>query len=313
MNKKMPRTPFSTPLSGSARETELRIRSIFSGPKKRPPILLLALMCAVCLLCGSLVSCQKAGEISPELSVAAPVICQATCRAGTFQILDWFSQFYPQLARTVTLSLDGWDNHQMYLELAEYRFDPSWDAFKVWHIHVYLDGKMIQTILPPETLPQVVEDGWSGPCEGFFDWSNLYEGYDPIVLDLNFDGYTDFGLMADASFTRNIPYVFYLWNPEQEKFDCFGTLNYTIETDKAAQQLLETIYGGNEGDTLNWYAWEGGKLVLIRREWEDFLGSPFEGVKIDGMFCQEVITHIYVRENGKLVQKEDESHFYPAG
>jgi len=59
MNEKMPHTPFSTLLSGSAREVELRIRSIFSGPKKRPPVLVLTLMCAACLLCGNLVSCQK--------------------------------------------------------------------------------------------------------------------------------------------------------------------------------------------------------------------------------------------------------------
>ncbi len=38
MNEKIPRTPFSTPLSGSAKETEIRIRNIMSGPKKRPPV-----------------------------------------------------------------------------------------------------------------------------------------------------------------------------------------------------------------------------------------------------------------------------------
>ena len=53
-----PRTPFSTPLSGSAREAEDRIRNIFQYQKKRPPILLLALACALALLCGGLVSCQ---------------------------------------------------------------------------------------------------------------------------------------------------------------------------------------------------------------------------------------------------------------
>lgn len=58
MSEKMPRTPLSTPMSGSAREMELRIRNIFSGPKKRPPILFLVMMCAMCLLCGNLVSCQ---------------------------------------------------------------------------------------------------------------------------------------------------------------------------------------------------------------------------------------------------------------
>ena len=67
MNEKMPRTPFSTGLSGSAKEVELRLRNIFSGPKKRPPILLLALMACVCVFCGNLVSCQPA-----EAEVPAP-------------------------------------------------------------------------------------------------------------------------------------------------------------------------------------------------------------------------------------------------
>ena len=58
MNKPVPRTPFSTPLSGSARETEIRIRNIMSGPKKRPPVLFLALVFSVCIFCGNLVSCQ---------------------------------------------------------------------------------------------------------------------------------------------------------------------------------------------------------------------------------------------------------------
>ena len=55
MKNKMPRTPFSTPLSGSARVTEMRLRNIFSGPKKRPPALFLALVFAVCIFCGNLV------------------------------------------------------------------------------------------------------------------------------------------------------------------------------------------------------------------------------------------------------------------
>ncbi len=59
MNEKMPRTPFSTPLSGSARETEIRIRNIFSGPKKRPPLPFLILMFAIAIFCGNLVSCRQ--------------------------------------------------------------------------------------------------------------------------------------------------------------------------------------------------------------------------------------------------------------
>ena len=58
MKEQMPRTPFSTPLSGSAREVELRLKNIFSGPKKRPPLPLLILMACVCIFCGNLVSCH---------------------------------------------------------------------------------------------------------------------------------------------------------------------------------------------------------------------------------------------------------------
>ena len=56
MNNKIPRTPFSTGLSGSARETEIRLRNIFSGPKKRPPVLLMVLTVVLILLCGNLVA-----------------------------------------------------------------------------------------------------------------------------------------------------------------------------------------------------------------------------------------------------------------
>ncbi len=62
----MPRTPFSTHLSGSARETEIRIRNIMSGPKKRPPVLFLALVFSVCVFCGNLVSCQVKETETPD-------------------------------------------------------------------------------------------------------------------------------------------------------------------------------------------------------------------------------------------------------
>ena len=71
MNNKMPRTPFSTPLSGSARETEIRIRNIMSGPKKRPPIPLMILVAAVCIFCGNIVSCQMAEPEPADISEPA--------------------------------------------------------------------------------------------------------------------------------------------------------------------------------------------------------------------------------------------------
>ena len=67
MNEKIPYTPLATRLSSSARETELRLRNIFSGPRKRPPALFLALMFSACIFCGNLVSCQNAEAESPDI------------------------------------------------------------------------------------------------------------------------------------------------------------------------------------------------------------------------------------------------------
>lgn len=37
LSLRFPHSPFSTPLSGSAKEVEQRLRSIFRPPEKRPP------------------------------------------------------------------------------------------------------------------------------------------------------------------------------------------------------------------------------------------------------------------------------------
>ena len=67
-----PKTYFSTPLSGSARAAEGRIRNVFQTNKKRPPMWLMALCAAVCLLCPSLVSCQSAQAVQNPPEVPRP-------------------------------------------------------------------------------------------------------------------------------------------------------------------------------------------------------------------------------------------------
>lgn len=59
MKTKIPNSPLSTALSGSAQAAEERIRNIFLGKRKRPPLLLLIVAALTTLLCGSLVSCQS--------------------------------------------------------------------------------------------------------------------------------------------------------------------------------------------------------------------------------------------------------------
>lgn len=66
----LPRSPFTTRLSGSARETEQRIRSIVQWKKRRPPVLLLLPILLLIVLCGGLVSCQNRG---PAVSLVMDV------------------------------------------------------------------------------------------------------------------------------------------------------------------------------------------------------------------------------------------------
>ena len=78
MNDNMPHTPFSTPLSGSARETELRLKNIFSGPKKRPPLPFLILMILLLdftkLIVGTKIGVR--GAIVPLIISATPFVAR---------------------------------------------------------------------------------------------------------------------------------------------------------------------------------------------------------------------------------------------
>ena len=72
---KMPKTYFSAPLSKSAMDTEGRIRNIFEGQRRRPAVIVLALVSAMALLCGSVVAVRsKSAAASRESEVTAEVL-----------------------------------------------------------------------------------------------------------------------------------------------------------------------------------------------------------------------------------------------
>ena len=120
----LPRSPFSTPLSGSARETELRLRGIFLRNKKRPPVWLLALTLGICVLCGSLVSCQKSSS-PPDDSVLENALYQAAVPGSFLETTipyspDDDSSFIARPLAVVpqdgyTLAAYSFSNHRGYL------------------------------------------------------------------------------------------------------------------------------------------------------------------------------------------------------
>ena len=106
-----PRSPFSTRLSGSARETELRMRSIFQWKKKRPPVWLMVLTAALILSCGSLVSCRSRQDTPPDVST--PLSDEAAS---------------PTFFKEVTLS----DGSQFLFRTEEDPSEASFDGFSSW-------------------------------------------------------------------------------------------------------------------------------------------------------------------------------------
>ena len=73
MTYKTPNTPFSTRISGGAKETRLRLRSIFQWKKKRPPVIFFLLAALIALSCGSLVGFRMAARpetVFPQIAMA---------------------------------------------------------------------------------------------------------------------------------------------------------------------------------------------------------------------------------------------------
>ena len=174
MKNKMPRTPFSTPLSGSAKETEIRIRNIMSGPKKRPPVLFLALVFSVCIFCGNLVSCQVKETETPDAGSSSSL---ADLPAPPEQKLE--IQEHQVVLQDEDADLDG--DGLADTVTATTRFDPQDES-----------GSTIITLTAALGRGETVERQWTE--EGWLGIGDLMAGYltspdrDALVLGLEVSG-----------------------------------------------------------------------------------------------------------------------------
>ena len=178
MKNNMPRTPFSTPLSGSARETEIRLRNIFSGPKKRPPLPFLILMFSVCIFCGNLVSCQMAepdAPALPDISASLPEIPDISLPDPPEQKLEMEIQEHQVVLQDEDADLDG--DGLADTVTATTRFDPQDES-----------GSTIITLTAALGRGETVERQWTE--EGWLGIGDLMAGYltspdrDALVLEL---------------------------------------------------------------------------------------------------------------------------------
>lgn len=95
---KIPNSPFSTRLSGSTKETELRIRNIFQWKKQRPPVIALVTAVLVVVFCGSLIAFVPNYELVPDgIEVLAAMgfsdsLIYASEENGTHFDLHWVKE-----------------------------------------------------------------------------------------------------------------------------------------------------------------------------------------------------------------------------
>ena len=101
-----PSTPFSTPLSGSARQAEARIRNLFQGPKRRPPVWLMVLALLLILSCGGLVTCQDQ-KVPPEKAEISALSASATSQPLSSEDLLLVDALYGAAAPQMGTAEDG--------------------------------------------------------------------------------------------------------------------------------------------------------------------------------------------------------------
>jgi hypothetical protein len=214
-----------------------------------------ALLCA--LLCLSLSACQTDQPAVSDTSTASAASSDASTPADDTDPLAFSVQV--EDGRTLTLVPEG--------DAGKY------DMFCVQQLLVYDGETLLQTIDPATLHPDenYLFEGLFLPLadeDGPVSDSAQTRADSPIVQDLNFDGAEDFGLFAASTYPQNLPYCFFLWNSEEDRFDYSFMLFPDLEVDEHNQQLIEHSYDSQLYESRYYYYdpyAPNGTLQLFRR------------------------------------------------
>ena len=149
MTRPCPYTPLSTPLSGSARQAEARIRNLFQGPKRWPPVWLMALTLLLIFSCGGLVTCRTAASPPPE--EGAPVFSLTTPGEESVPFSDLLG-FSGTAIHTVREDLSDWYEYQIRLPDGT-SFSLADTSGLMYHLDLDGDGH-------PDLLAHDPDGGW---------------------------------------------------------------------------------------------------------------------------------------------------------
>ena len=139
----------------------------------------------------------------------------------------------------------------------------------VREVRVYDGEDLIQTLLSRE----IIEAEWDeGMSENFYNYTECWSPEESMeVLDLNFDGSTDFGLFGWIC-NNTIPYYYWTWDPETEQYQYAFTLQ-GAEAHPETKELTAEYKDGPAGSRYVKEVYkpdETGDLLLDRVEVENW-------------------------------------------
>lgn len=138
----------------------------------------------------------------------------------------------------------------------------------VREVRVYDGADLLQTVSAREAIELEWEFGDGVLAEDFYDYTVCWSPKKTMeVLDLNFDGNTDFGLFGWVP-NNTIPYYYWQWDGEQYQFAC------TIQGVEVHPEIGEVsseykVGSGGVQYQRDYYRPDGeGNLYLVRQERE---------------------------------------------
>lgn len=175
----------------------------------------------------------------------------------------------------VLLALDAplADGRTLRLEAVGKRVDEY--SAGVREVRVYDGDALIQSILSREAIEAEWDEGMP---EAFYHYTECWSPEESMeVLDLNFDGSTDFGLFGWTA-NNTIPYYYWTWDPETEQYQYAFTLQ-GAEVHPETKELTSEYKSGSAGSqwiTEVYRPDEDGALYLqrVERDTCDFEPEP---------------------------------------
>ena len=150
----------------------------------------------------------------------------------------------------------------------------------VREVRVYDGDELIQTVLSREAIEIFWGDSDLLPGESVSEYTSCWtpEG-SMMVLDLNFDGNTDFGLFGWPA-NNTIPYYYWIWDEEAEQYRCAFVLQ-EAEAHPETGELTAEYKSGSAGSQwiVEFYRPdENGNLYLVRVERDTCDFEPDSGM-----------------------------------